>query len=244
LGKRAKKRHKSAVDAESYSRKVSDLFKIAESKEDQKIAAREAVFAYHTAKHNFSFRSNDCSSSLIRSTIEQKFHLRKSKTSAVITKVISPMLEDQLEKQLDDVHFITITTDTSNRGSTKMLPVAARFFDPMNGIQNKKLQLITIPNETSDTQSQEILKIVKDRKLEDKVVGFAADNTSTNHGGVTRNGPNHILIKIQKSLKRDIIGIGCSAHITHNSIQSSCDQLPINFEAINFMYRFCYFETV
>jgi hypothetical protein len=62
-------------------------------------------------------------------------------------------------------------------------------------------------------------------------VGFATD-TNTNHGGVTRNGPNNVLIKLQKSLKRDIIGIGGGAHITHNSIQSGCDQLPVNFEAI------------
>jgi len=37
---------------------------------------------------------------------------------------------------------------------------------------------------------------------------------------------------LNKSLKNNICGIGCAAHVLHNAIQSSADILPIDLESI------------
>ena len=38
--------------------------------------------------------------------------------------------------------------------------------------------------------------------------------------------------RLKKELTRDIVGLGCMAHIIHNAFDSACDQLPINIEAL------------
>ena len=74
------KRHQSGVNAGSTSKNVSDFFKKIEgSSAKLDVEAKDATFSYHTAKHNFSFKSNDCSSNLIRLLFEPKFTLPRTK---------------------------------------------------------------------------------------------------------------------------------------------------------------------
>ena len=74
---------------------------------------------------------------------------------------------------------------------------------------------------------------------------FTGDNTNTNFGGVLRRGKENIHCKLKKDFGRHIIGVGCGAHITHNSIQTGCEMLPIDFEALIVkIYKFFHIYTV
>lgn len=113
-----------------------------------------------------------------------------------------------------------------------MLPVLVRGFDETEGVLVFKLGIKFIPNETSETIGNELLKAGKDWKIEQKVVAFGADNCPTNFGGVARRGENNVFARLKQSLGRKIIGVGCAAHIIHNSYDTACDQLPVDIEPI------------
>jgi hypothetical protein len=85
---------------------------------------------------------------------------------------------------------------------------------------------------------------VKKSKLE-KLVCYTADNTNSNFGGVKRKGEENVFRKVQSDLDRPILGIGCSAHIVHNSIQTACDSLPLDLEVIVIqIYKYLHIYTV
>jgi hypothetical protein len=51
--------------------------------------------------------------------------------------------------------------------------------------------------------------------------------------------------KVQSDLDRPILGIGCSAHIVHNSVQTACDSLPLDIEFIVIkIYKYFHIYTV
>ena len=89
------------------------------------------------------------------------------------------------------------------------------------------------------------MRILKEYNLVGKVIAFCADNSNTNFGGVRRLGRENVYHKLQQSLKRKIVGVGCAAHIIHNSIQTSSDLLPVDVEhIITKIYAFFYIYTV
>jgi hypothetical protein len=130
------------------------------------------------------------------------------------------------------LNFVTLITDTSNRKADKMLPILVRGFSEDEGVLVYKLEIKFIPNETSGTIGTELLGTGKDWKIVEKVIAFAADNCVTNYGGVNRNGEKNVFVRLKRELGRDIVGIGCAAHIIHNAFDSACDQLPIDIEPL------------
>lgn len=113
-----------------------------------------------------------------------------------------------------------------------MLPILVRGFDVTKGIVIFKLAIKLVPNETSETIGTELLNAGKEWKIDDKVIALSADNCPTNFGGVSRRGQNNVFARLKQNLGREIIGIGCAAHIIHNAFDHACDQLPVEMEQI------------
>lgn len=227
------KRHKSALEAGSSSKKLSDYFRnIQASKDEMNLAAKESTLAFHTAMHNISFRSNDCTASLLKYFFESKLSLGRTKTKALIRNVIAPYIDNIAQEVVSQRKFAAIMTDTSNHKNLKMLPVVVRVFDPMKGVINWKATITEIPNEQSLTVSNILLEVINKLDLKDKVIAYSADNTNLNFGGAARNGVNNVWRKLQDKLNRNLIGNGCFAHIIHNSISAGCEILEIDIEAV------------
>jgi hypothetical protein len=69
-----KRKHANAAETKSFSKKVMFYFtKETITIECKHTAAKEGLFAFHTIKHNHSFRSMECTSSMIRRLHEEKF---------------------------------------------------------------------------------------------------------------------------------------------------------------------------
>lgn len=224
--------HKTALEAYDSTKKVSDYFSRKQTEEEIKVAAQEALIAYHTARHNLSFRSNDCLSKIIKCVFETKYGMARTKTGVVITKLIAPMINSSVDSLIETVPFASLIVDTSNHKNIKMLPIVMRCFDPLNGIINKLLCIEILKDEKSTTLSQTVLKVMDEKSLREKLVGITADNTNVNFGGVNRRGTENLFRKLQNELKREIIGCGCLAHIAHNSISAGCEVIPIELDAI------------
>jgi hypothetical protein len=76
-------------------------------------------------------------------------------------------------------------------------------------------------------------------------LGICADNTNSNFGGRRRHGTGNIFYKIKADLGKDLIGVGCAAHIINNSIQTAADCLPVDVMAfISKIYSYFYIYTV
>jgi hypothetical protein len=96
-----------------------------------------------------------------------------------------------------------------------------RYFLPNCGVQDKIIVFISLPGETSDLQCA-ILKEVSDK--------LCAINRNTNFGSCKRLRKNNVWRKLETELKRQIIGIGCGAHIVHNCLQCAVECLPIDIQ--------------
>lgn len=146
--------------------------------------------------------------------------------------MISPEIRREVASSLDKLKYVTIITDTSNRKAEKMLPIIVRGFDEEKGVVVYHLQLKIIMNEKSDTVGTELIATAKEWNVEDKLIGFGADNCPTNFGSFKRNGTNNVFARLKVELGRDIVGIGCAAHIIHNAFDVACDQLPVDIESL------------
>lgn len=226
-------KHKASVSAIASSSSITSFFKNVEPAENElSIAAKEATFAFHTAAHDISFKTSDCSSKLISKLFEPKFGSARTKCEAIITGVIAPMARDELLNDLKECNFLSISTDTSNRHDIKLAPIVVRYFVPEKGVSVKLLDFRSVTGETSEILANHLMSIIKKHELENKVAAFCGDNCNTNFGGVNRRGTNNVFTKLKEGLGVDIKGIGCSAHIVHNAIQHAVDGLPVEIEAI------------
>jgi hypothetical protein len=202
-------------------------------KEELTRAATECLFAYHTVMHNHSFRSMDCTSKLIKNLYDNKFSSARTKTESIVTDVIVPYVMEGVKSDLNSVSFVSVSTDASNHNATKMLPVLVQYFVPEKGIQVKMLDMVAIPGETSEIITNTVTEAIDKFTLKDKVIGFSADNTNANFGGARRKGQVNVFTKLQTYTGRpDLLGLGCNAHMLHNTVQTAADCLPVDAQQI------------
>lgn len=150
-----------------------------------------------------------------------------------------------MKTELETVNYISIYTDASNHGAIKIFPVVIRYWSVLTGVQVKVVEISSEKGETSQIIFELIEKIIKKYKLEKKVVAFCGDNAKVNFGGITRGGSNNIFHRIKSSINPNLIGVGCSAHIIHNSLRSACDKLDFDIEHIIVkIYSHFYLYTV
>jgi hypothetical protein len=209
------------------------------------VAATEGVWVYHTVRHNQSFRSSDCASKVIQKCFDAKFRYGRTKCEAVALNIYAPFSQKQLSEKLSGVRYFTLSTDASNHSNIKLFPVIGHFFYPYEGIQVKLLELQSQPGETSDLVTKYIKEVISGNNLNEKIIAFCGDNTSTNFGGASRKGANNVYKKLKCLLERDLLGIGCGAHIVRSTIQTASYCLPVDVEAVVVnIYSYFYIYTV
>lgn len=74
---------------------------------------------------------------------------------------------------------------------------------------------------------------------------FCGDNTNCNFGGAARKGQNNIFRKVNDYIGRELIGIGCFAHIVHDTVMAASDCLPVDIETVVVkLYSYFYIYAV
>lgn len=247
-------KHQSSIRTHSSTNKIERFFPQKFDPLFKKVQAAEATLAYHTVNHHQSFKSVDCMSKLGSivypdSTISKNIRCGKTKTEAIITNVIGPYsLQLLLDTLRNKVSFYSVGTDASNHGALKLFPVVVQYFDPDRGIEVQLLELETCTNEKAVTISNYIYDTLKKNDIESKCIAFSSDNTNTNFGGcehkVHKEG-NNVFTLLKSKMNNNLIAVGCSAHILHNTVQHGTDILPIDIESIVMkIYNFFHVYTV
>lgn len=122
-------KHKKAV-LDSCTNKQTTTFvrnKQFDNKEKE-LAVIEGTWAYHSVQHSFSFRSNDCTSKLIKSCFDDKYSCARTKCEAIVKHIFAPLSLDLIKADLSQATCITMFLDCSNHGSLKLCPILVRFF--------------------------------------------------------------------------------------------------------------------
>lgn len=229
-------KHKSTISAGQSSKSVCDFFTTKFSALDKRVSAVEGTLAFHTLKHGYSFNSTVCTNKLLcelfhDSQIAKRISCGKTKTTC-ISNVIAQYSIDNIMQSLKDICFISVSTDGSNHGAVKMFPIVIQFFEIEYGVVTKIINLDSLPNETAETISDYLIKCLKKYNILSKCVAFSADNCNTNFGAVNRSGKNNVHCHLNNKIGKSLIGIGCPAHIVHNSAQHGFDSMPIDLESI------------
>lgn len=151
---------------------------------------------------------------------------------------------NELKKDFDKIHFVTILTDASNHGNIKMFPVLVRYFDQHEGVNVRMIEFSNEKGSTSDIIFNLLQKSLETYNIKEKLVGFCGDNENTNFGGINRGGENNVFFRL-KSINDSIIGIGCAAHIVHNTLKVACEKMPCDVENVVVkIYSHFYLYTV
>lgn len=226
-------KHKKAEIAAASSSSVTSFFRQNSATDRElNLAAIEGAWTYHMVAENHSFRSNDCASKLFRNWFEQKFSCGRTKTEAIVVNVFAPHCCESLHKELQEVSCVTVFTDASNHGEKKIFPVMIRYFLPLQGVHVRILELDELPGETAEIVTNYLTHVLNKNNLDSKIIAFCGDNTNSNFGGAARKGTRNIFHNLKMVLNRDILGVGCAAHIVHNTIKTAADCLPIDVEMI------------
>lgn len=124
------KKHKVAVQNKASNNSISNYMKtksVSEMEKQLSLAAQEATFAYHTAVHNHSFKSMDCTTTIVRKLFNDKFTCSQTKCKAIITNVIAPFATKQILDELKETRFISVLIDSSNHLDKKLVPLVVRY---------------------------------------------------------------------------------------------------------------------
>lgn len=245
----ATSKHKASLTARAGSTSVTSFFrKVEPSQSEFDLALQEGVFSYHTIAHNHSFRSMDCTSGLNRKFFNPKFCCARTKCDAIVTNVLAPWSTDELKHDLEHVNFVALSIDASNHGHVKLLPIMVRYFkvqEESTSVETKLLDFVELKGETAELISEEVIKIIQKFHLENKVVAISADNTNTNFGGLRRQGRENVHTKVRRALQREVLGLGCPAHIVHNCARTALDTIPVDVEYIlNKIFGYFHIFTV
>lgn len=96
------RKHKGAVQSKASNSSISNFLNAKTQSEMEKqlsLAAQEATFAYHTAVHNHSFKSMDCTTAIVKKLFNDKFRCSQTKCKAIITNVIAPFATKQINEE-------------------------------------------------------------------------------------------------------------------------------------------------
>jgi hypothetical protein len=194
------------------------------------LAAQEGLWAYHVVNSNHSFASANCASKIIRQCFGIKqFTCSKSKCRAIAVNVLAPHAEEIMSNEINRSRFITLFTDASNHNDIKLFPVMGRYFLPLEDLHVKALDVRSLPGESSELIVGLLNDNISKYGLQNKLAAFSGDNAKVNFGGVTRGGHNNVFSRLRQTYPH-LVGIGCAAHIEHNTIKRASDILPFDIE--------------
>lgn len=168
-----------------------------------------------------------------RHSYEPKFTCARTKCDIVVSNVLAPWATTLVTQDLDQVEFVSLSIDASNHGHVKLLPIVVSYckiYDGSTSVETKLLDFVELKGETAEQLAAEVLLVIQKFNLENKVVALSADNTNTNFGGLNRLGRVNVYTKVKDALQREVIGLGCPAHIIHNMARTALDMVPVDVE--------------
>jgi hypothetical protein len=123
--------------------------------------------------------------------------------------------------------YFLIASDSSSHGSSKVFPVAIKFWTPQDGMQNRVLGFYSSSEQSAEAIANQLTSRLGKMYLSiQKVLAFSADNTSDNHG------KHSSMFQNLKKVNDRIIAANCPAHILHNAAKKAADKMAVDVEVL------------
>jgi hypothetical protein len=107
-----------------------------------------------------------------------------------------------------------------------------------------KLDFQSLPGNKPEMLTSYLSLVFKTHSLSNKFVGFCGDNCNIEFGGVKLKGANNVYISLRKGIRRNIVGVGCGAHIVQNCLQT-VTVLPVRIKALVVkIYKYVHIYTM
>lgn len=138
-----------------------------------------------------------------------------------------------------------LSTDSSCHNEITMYPVIARYFLPLEGVRTRLIDFSNMYRETG----ADIFDLLKSSwetwNIKNKIKMFCGDNCPTNFGNSDRSGKCNVFSRLKDALGDDLIGVGCLAHILHNTPDDACSSvLPFDIQhVLVLIYKQFYYST-
>ena len=209
---------------------------------DYKAAAAGGAWAFHIAKHQQLFLSNDCTTHLIKvifsdSGIAKTFTSARTKTASIITGVLAAFAQKSLLSKLGENPF-SISIDTSNHNEVKLFPLVVRFFSAKVGVRVRILDLRSMPCKRSQQIMNFICSSLEENGLKlENITSFCADNAPVNFGGWQQKEKNNVFNRLQEKTSARLIPIGCPAYILHNAAEKGAERPTVDISPVAFQLR-------
>ena len=211
---------------------LTSFFRKPNSKEDDLITAAEITATFHGVKHHLSYNSQDCTNKLASvmfsdSAIAKQIRCGRTKASSIVENVLAPLAQERLIQELQEAKFFSVATDSSNVGNLKMYPLVVQYFAKEEGIKIGLLDFYEDANETSESISRQIEKVVHKNNLDfANISSFAADNASVNFG------KNVSVYEKLKAHVPNLIKANCKCHILHNCVKYGMKSFSFDMELL------------
>uniref|UniRef100_A0A0A1X7H5 Uncharacterized protein n=1 Tax=Zeugodacus cucurbitae TaxID=28588 RepID=A0A0A1X7H5_ZEUCU len=101
-------KHRKADIAASSSKTVMSFVRT-RTIDDQRRKSRinQGTWAYHTVQHNISFRSNDCTSKIIKRCFDENYSSARTKCESIVCNVLAPHALQPVKADFNAINFIT-----------------------------------------------------------------------------------------------------------------------------------------
>jgi len=223
------KRHQTACCAARTNSLMTAFLPKKDSTSELNVAAIEVASVYHNVVHCHSYSSFDCSMKLNKklfadSDTAKKVHCGRTKAEAIVENILAPHSMKIVLEEMHDIAF-AVATDASNHGNRKMFPVAVRYFNCVEGVQNKLIDFYEDSDETAAAVSQKLIDVITKHGLHiQNVSAYTADNASVNYG------KNKSVYKMLTNQNPSIMKANCNCHVIHNAARYACKTLKFDVE--------------
>lgn len=182
----------------------------------------------------------------IQQCFDVNFSCAATKAMSIAKWVFAPRAQRNLESEISSASFFSVHFDGSTVHNRKLLPIFASFYQSGH-VRNRLLDIKELDDDTALSIFNAVTGTIKEYKIsKDKIVAIVADNCPTNFGqSGNRTGDGNVFALLQEEFEGKLIGIGCLAHILHNSVKTAAGKIKsdLDLDVLKILYQlYKYFE--
>ena len=192
---------------------------------DNTVKVAELKLAAHTACQS-SILTIDHLGEIVKEVSAKDLSLHRTKCTAVITKVLSPALHDDLLTDLHDCSYSLIVDESTDVGLEKQLCIMVRYYSKAQPtIVTTFLGLVSIAAGSAETVFATITALLRNKQLPvEQCLGLATDGCNT------MCGANNSVITKFREVCPNIVHIKCICHSLQLCSSYALKVMPRNVE--------------
>jgi hypothetical protein len=211
------------------------------SQQEKRVKRAEILLAAAIAKEDLAMnKSNNlvesCRHIFTDSSIAQEVSNSRTKSTAIIRNILSPVFFDEMVSKLIENKFGLMVDETTDISKTSVIALRVRFFDG-NELHSNLLKVLPYTDGTADG----LFKLI-DSFFNNYQIPYENLTSYCSDGAAVVSGDNNSLKTRLIEKTNDLFVVKCLSHTAHLIAAHACEELPDNLN--KFMNNICsYFSN-